>query len=227
MGEHQALAISVPGFEGRFCEDASQVGEHGDAVVLADGLGSAQLGSLGSHTVVNLVLGPFRDAFLSGWENERLRNLFFHLWNTATHGAPEVATTCLFAIANNERVLLGQVGDGLVLVVAREGSAIRLPTGRGPFGNETHALPGGALYLMELPLSQVRAVLLCTDGVADDLVPGTEDRLALAFEAMALAKGVDNLRVSIESWLENWPTPASRDDRSLGLLLPFYPTESP
>jgi hypothetical protein len=111
----RALALAVPGTPGRLCEDAADVHPAGDAVALADGLGSAALGSLGSHSAVQLALGPVREAALAGHQDlgERLRDAYF-AW---TDGDRSVASTCLFAVLGPELVVLGQVRVGTEIIL--------------------------------------------------------------------------------------------------------------
>jgi len=220
MGVHpRAVALAVPGRPDRACEDAASCSLQQDAVVLADGLGSAPMGSLGSHTAVNLALGPIRDALHAGLAPEHLAKLLADLWERETHGDRDVATTCLFAFIAGDEVVLGQLGDGLVLAIDREGQEHRLPAGRGQFGNHTEALPRGTLHVARHPAGSIQSVLLATDGVSDDLIPGTEAQLLTALVQIAREQGTDALQTQLESWLTNWRTPASHDDRSVGVLM--------
>jgi hypothetical protein len=218
-----AIALAVPGRPGRACEDAAGCSTEQDAVTVADGLGSARMGSLGSHTAVNLALGPIREALMAGLEPARLPALLAGLWEQDTHGDHDVATTCLFAVATPDRLVLAQLGDGLAMAIDHEGREHRLPGGRGQFGNHTEALPRGILQVASHPVESIDAVLLATDGVSDDLVPGSEARLAAELARIAREQGAAALEARLEQWLTNWATPASHDDRSIGLLL-FDPT---
>ncbi len=115
--------------------------------------------------------------------------------------------------------MLGQLGDGLVLALGVDGLEHTLPGGRGAFGNQTEALPRGRLQVATLPAESIRAVLLATDGVSDDLIPGSEARLLAELERLLGVEGPEALRARLEQWLTHWPTPGSHDDRSIGLLV--------
>ena len=212
----RALAIAVPGTPGRVCEDAADVHPDGDAVALADGLGSAALGSLGSYSAVQLALGPVRMAALSGHLDlgERLRDAFF-AW---TEGDHRIASTCLFAIVGPNQVTLGQVGDGVAGVLYRDGTWEQLPPSSKDFGNETVALPRGIARCRRWPRHALRGLLLATDGVADDLLPEVLPRLAATLCRQLLEEGVVPTEEKLKIWLENWRTPNSNDDRSIALM---------
>jgi hypothetical protein len=218
-----AVAVSIPGMPDRLCEDCADVSPEGDAVVLSDGVGSAQLGSLGSHTAVALVLGEIRAACRHGAAAKELGALLSENYRQVTHGHRGVAATCLFALVRDDQVLVGQAGDGLAGVLLGDGTWVPLGSGRGTWANETTALPSAAVDCRAWDRVSVRAVFLATDGVSDDLVPGCEAALVSSLFELARDEGADALRSRLVQWLTTWRTPGSMDDRSVGLLLPELP----
>lgn len=218
-----AVAVSVPGRPDRLCEDCADVSPEGDAVVLSDGVGSAVLGSLGSHTAVALVLGEVRAACRQGATAERLGALLSETYRDLTHADRGVAATCLFALARDAHILVGQAGDGLAGVLLCDGTWASLSSARGQWANETAALPFATVDCRAWERHLVRAVFLATDGVSDDLVPGCEAALVSSLFDLARAEGTDALRSRLVQWLTTWRTPGSTDDRSVGLLFPELP----
>lgn len=211
-----ALALAVPGRADTVCADQADCHSAGDAIVVADGLGSASLGSLGSYTVVPLVLGQLRDDAWAGVPADGLGERLHALYNDATGGAREVATTCLFAFAVRNRLIVGQVGDGLVAVLRTSGALWTMEVEK-DFGNETEALPRHAPRCRELPLDTVDVVLLASDGVADDLLPARHLELLRTLLAEA-RRAPEALEERLHGWLTRWPTPNSHDDRAVAIL---------
>lgn len=213
-----AVAVSVPGRPDRASDDCADASPEGDTIVVADGVGSAPLGSLGSHTAASLVLREVRDAARAGVLPPALGELLSRRFREVCHGDREVATTCLFAVATDEHVCVGQAGDGLAGVLLADGWH-PLPSARGEWANQTDALPRAAVRCQAWPRSDVHAVFLATDGVSDDLVPGREAELVRALVAIANDGGAV-LRARLYAWLTAWPTRGSVDDRSVALLIP-------
>jgi hypothetical protein len=62
------------------------------------------------------------------------------------------------------------------------------------------------------------AVVICTDGVADDLLPGKEmdfvKELSLSYREMSRRKG----RREVLGWLNDWPVPKHSDDKTVVCL---------
>lgn len=214
-----AVAVSVPGHPDRLCEDCSDASSEHDAIALADGVGSAKLGSLGSHTAVALVLGDIRDAARQDASTSTLGALLMRRYREITAGDRRIAATCLFAVTGATEVYVGQAGDGLAGVLLTDGSWVPLNSARGEWANETDSLPVAAVDCRAWPLESVRAVFLATDGVSDDLVPGCEVALVSSLADLAQTEGAAALRARLVDWLTHWRTPRSTDDRSVGLLI--------
>jgi len=209
-----AVAVSVPGHQGRRCEDASGVHPYGDAIAVADGLGSVARAREAAHAAVHLALGPLRDNIQAGLSPRHLPALAQWLWRESPGEDPELKTTLLFAVQTRCYTVVGRVGDGLVLCPQ---IPELLPSGRGSYGNSTDALPNQRLHIAVVPRNST--VLLATDGVSDDLKPGTEPDLCAKLSELVQADGATAASAQISSWLTDWITPHSHDDRSLALLL--------
>lgn len=213
-----AVAVSVPGRPGRTSEDCADASPEEDAVAVADGVGSAPLGSLGSHTAVGLALRDVREAALAGAPPGALGDVLARRYREVTGADREVATTCLFAVASRDHVYVGQVGDGIAGVLLADGWHA-LPSDRGEWSNQTDALPRASVRCRAWHRGEVLAAFLATDGVSDDLVPGREAELVRALLAIA-ADGACALQERLNAWLSAWPTRGSVDDRSVALLIP-------
>lgn len=213
-----AIAVSVPGFPGRISDDCAEASPEGDAVAVADGVGSASLGSLGSHTAIAVVIGDLRHAALSGVGAQEIGTLLAQRYNVLTQSDRRIASTCLFGIRAGDRVVVGQAGDGLAGVLLADGW-VALRSSRGEWSNQTEALPRATVDCREWPSTEVRAVFLATDGVSDDLEPGREAELVAGLLQLARTEGMAVLEARVLTWLTAWRTPRSNDDRSVGLLI--------
>jgi hypothetical protein len=134
----------------------------------------------------------------------------------------DCAATCLFALLLGDGAIhLGMLGDGLAAVIKANGSIVQLSEDKSQgFSNITAALSPNArekdwMYL-SLPAEECDSVLLCTDGVADDLdnIEGFVKGFIEAHRGLATANANRNSR----QMLENWPTPKHSDDKTIACL---------
>jgi hypothetical protein len=113
------------------------------------------------------------------------------------------------------------LGDGLAAAVKSDGSVVSLSEDKARgFSNITVALSSKAstkdwqhLSLLE---EDCVAILLCTDGVADDLdnVDGFVKGFIDAHCPLAAVRANQHIR----EMLENWPTPKHSDDKTIACL---------
>ena len=197
----------------------------GRVVVVADGMGSKPQADMGSAAACAAVPEALRI-----WTRHKhapqqtLLGLIHLIWRARLGALPpeEAATTCIFAYMREDGSgLLGQLGDGQALVL--EGKEVRAIHQRDAdeFTNQTHALGStrklGAWHLETLPPGD-RSIILCTDGVADDLLESRYRDFAtwVKDELLPLPPGIRWRRVAKE--LRAWPTPNHIDDKTLAVL---------
>ena len=197
----------------------------GRVVVVADGLGSKPHSDKGSAAACRAVPEALRI-----WTRhphaapELLLGMIHMVWRARLGRTPQetAATTCLFAFMREDGSgLLGQLGDGLALVL--EGGRVysHQPRGSADFSNRTRALGVtrqlGAWKLDVLEPAE-RTVVLCTDGLADDLLADkyTEFAQWVEEDLAPLPAAQRWRRVATE--LRNWPTPHHIDDKTLAVL---------
>jgi len=147
------------------------------------------------------------------------------MWNVHVHhpGRDECATTCLFAVVTKDgRLLLAQLGDGLVLLqTPKETTTLEPPAGR--FGNATTGL-GIASDVREWRLhfetnfQGTASILLATDGVADDLVPEKRSEFLNFLVAGYGSRPAAARSRAIAQELRDWPTPRHLDDKTVAVL---------
>lgn len=194
--------------------------------VIADGLGSRSHAAAGSRAACRAVAQAARAwSAAPGAPPDLLLRLIHALWNLCVHasGASDSATTCAFALAVCDGpLLLAQLGDGLVLARC-SGDVILLEPPAERFGNTTTGLGIASdlrewRYHLEPQPTGPAAILLATDGIADDLLP---DRRLDFFDQLISHHGTRSRNERsrlIGSMLRDWPTPGHRDDKTLAIL---------
>ena len=195
----------------------------GDAVVVSDGVGSCPTSEYGSLAACRAVVFEAEEYCLTGDVNRLLTNIRRRWLKILEPFKPEKsAATCLFAIRPNEGdILLGMLGDGLISVLKANGGYEELSDDKeDSFGNLTAALSKDTKpdewRILTVPQNQCRAVLLCTDGVSEDI----SDKEKFIRNMYDEAKERPDFAVTREIYkmLRNWPTPKHSDDKTIVCL---------
>jgi serine/threonine protein phosphatase PrpC len=202
--------------------------------VVCDGLGSRPHSGAGSRAACRAVADATRHwADAPEAPPDLLLRLIHALWNVRVHktGRDESATTCLFAVVTKDgRLLLAQLGDGLVILNTPKGTTTLEPPAE-RFGNATTGL-GIASDVREWRLHHERnftgaaTILLATDGVADDLVPEKRAEFVNFLVSEYGPRPAASRARAIAKELRAWPTPRHRDDKTLAVLWSDAVTEA-
>lgn len=193
-------------------------------VAVADGMGSRPNAAEGSRAACTAAVEAVR-----AWRRtpaaplDVLVALVHLLWRArvAPREPSTCATTCLFAaLGPDGSGAAAQLGDGLVLVRDEEGLRALRDRPPGDFVNETDALgitKQTSAWTTRVFAPGARSIVLCTDGVADDLLPDKHDEFVSwatnHAERPARARGTE-LRAALRAW----PTPAHTDDKTLAVI---------
>lgn len=197
----------------------------GDGIVISDGIGSKPLSNFGSDAAclaVECAIRSYCDDAETGRDflSERIKTNWLSLISPLL--ARDCSATCLFAFRLNNGVIhLGMLGDGLAAAIKSDGSVVSLHEDKSQgFSNITAALspnvsPKDWRYI-SLRETECTAVLLCTDGVSDDLdnVDGFVTGFVDAHRVLASMSANRDIR----EMLENWPTPKHSDDKTIACL---------
>jgi hypothetical protein len=194
--------------------------------VISDGLGSRPHAAAGSRAACRSVAEAVRAwAAAPGAPPELLLRFIHALWNLRVHalGTSESAATCAFALAVSDGpLLLAQLGDGLVL--ARRGNQTMLlePLPE-RFGNTTTGLGIASdlrewRYQLSIDPPEPAAILLATDGVADDLLPERRSGFLDTLISHYGNRPRGERSRLIGGMLRGWPTPGHRDDKTLVVM---------
>ncbi len=215
--------------QGRPNEDAwmGASGAFGTAITISDGVGSkpyARTGAKMACRAVKDALKPWASA-----ENApcatllRLVHLFWGL-RVLPNKEEDSAATCLFAVVvPSGKLTIAKLGDGIAAIRNADGSLEIVGDERQGFSNQTTGLGIAKstkdwAVITKPCLLPDTAVLLATDGIADDLLG---DRigdfihtLVTEFGSMAPLQR----RHALERELRNWATPNHLDDKTLAVL---------
>lgn len=193
--------------------------------VVSDGLGSRPRAREGALAACRSALDGVRL-----WSRhpaaplELLFGLIHLLWKAriAPANPEDCACTCLIAaLLPNGSGVAAQLGDGLVLIRDRSGVTPLSERPAGDFANETAAL--GVTRTLAAWQSRVfesgpRTLVLCTDGVSEDLIP---ERLTEFVEWL-----LEEIRPqpptrrwrTLQRLLDEWPTPRHTDDKTIAVV---------
>lgn len=199
-------------------------GRFGTLIVVSDGLGSKPQSRWGAQSACAASLRAVRSWFAEDAKLvERLPERIEALWldEVAPYGSTDCAATCLVALALRDgRVFVATLGDGMAAV--RLGGVIeRVEHPRGTaYFNETMCLGSAGTWSARcFGASEVDAVVLASDGVADDLRPERVSDFVgwLAEDIAPLAPPLRWRTLCRE--LTDWPTPRHLDDKTIAMLL--------
>ena len=207
-------------------QDCGKAGIVGGAyfVAVSDGVGSHKHSRIGSHLVCHYVKKAAQRIAKGKLDNKGIGEFIFekmHHLHLPKFIKTKMAATCLYAIYFSNKLYIGQCGDGLVL--ARKGDKIRaLKKGEDEFVNVVDALNPIASRANwkyasnEISTEDTIQILLCTDGISEDIDPEAYSRFLDTF--VENSAGPDGVKKLIHI-LQHWPVPGSTDDKTVGLLI--------
>lgn len=197
----------------------------GNGIVVSDGLGSKPFSDIGSRVACLAVPHAIYSCFAKNeMDIHVLCDLIKNKWIfLITPLIPrDCAATCLFAVRmNNGLILMGMLGDGLAAAVRGDGSVTSLSDDKTEgFSNITAALSPGVTAKdwrwLSMSEEECRSIVLCTDGVSDDLSDITGFVKAFCEEHRSFSSASAARRV--REMLEKWPTPKHSDDKTIACL---------
>lgn len=201
----------------------------GDVAVVSDGVGSLPTSEHGSAAACRAVVAACRAWEPAGNALEILLGDIHRRWLACVKPFPpeESAATCLFAFrpSGGGDVVLGMLGDGLAAALGTDGSYLELCEDKNDwFSNQTEALSENTRpdcwRTALLPQENCEAVLLCTDGVADDLLPAGREGFVRHICGQAATRSVPAAARALRKMLEDWPVPKHSDDKTLACMFP-------
>ena len=199
----------------------------GNVVVVSDGLGSKKHSDRGSKAACYSVFEAAKQ-----YQNNPEANIVdilrliqaYWLIKIAPFAPEECLATCLFALQTEESIILGRLGDGMIVAFGEteENALILCDNKQDAFSNLTNSLQQEfrpCQWKFEtLETALYHAIILCTDGISDDLLP--EKRLLFAQELYATYIDIEakKRKRDIQHWLKAWPVSGHSDDKTLACL---------
>lgn len=198
----------------------------GAGLVVSDGLGSKPLSDFGSRAACWAVEHAARRFALPpevGGRGDVLTSIR-NYWSTTVVplGATHTAATCLFAFqVGDGNIRVGILGDGCAAAVRTDGSVeVLMEDKTRSFSNITEALSptteSSSWTVLDVPERTCEAIVLCTDGVSDDLADVEGFMAGLVRSCRGLAQVTASHQV--RRMLVGWPVPKHSDDKTLACL---------
>lgn len=204
--------------------------------VVCDGLGSKKFSHYASRLLCRVIKREIRRRFahnnFSPYETIAcIQNKFLkRLWPFSLKNAD---TTCLFSVVSAKSIFLFQVGDGMAAV--RDEGITYADNTEKDFANETYSFgkSGRSNWRIKIIPKEEKnyKILLCTDGVADDLVPDMVPEFIDGIGAELLTQDHDNKvqmfeairikkinRKRLDDLLVNWPNKFGTDDKTIVVI---------
>ena len=197
--------------------------DYGNILVVADGVGSEEHSELASHASTLAVDDTFRDVasgvLLPDDVVDALCNNFESRLRETTD--EPLSSTVLFCVhLRDQGLFVGQIGDG-VCAGYINGERFLLAAKESPFTNVvvplTPGCPPERWLIMRFPDVSDVQLLLATDGIADDILPGKESDFAVFLISMIEKTDPEQKEGKLSEILSNWETPHSNDDKTIGL----------
>jgi hypothetical protein len=231
------------------CEDASYaVTKNGVSVVcIADGAGGKQYtdARFGSDCAVHVITDTLcdhfdalysenREAAVRGYLMAKLRVAFAGIMEERTIDVIDrLSCTLLFVAVKDRRMMIGHIGDGLIVRISPSGvSPISMPQndrdGKTYFVTAAHA--DNYLRFLKTTVDDVHAIALMTDGVQDSVYNEEAGLVKPVVAKMAetFASGREEGEKSVLETVQKFIVGSSNvsDDASFGVML-FEGTKAP
>ncbi|OUS68188.1 hypothetical protein B5G52_20250 [Pseudoalteromonas sp. A601] len=199
----------------------------GNVVVVSDGLGSKAHSDHGSKAACLAVFEAAKRYQKNPDANivDILRLIHANwLVEIAPYSSTDCLATCLFAIQNAGIITLGRLGDGMIVALGKtsENHLILSDNKQDSFSNYTNSLRQEfnpeQWETTTIESAACNAVVLCTDGISDDLLPDSEMDfcIELAYEYILLTP--EKRTKQLIKMMNEWPVPHHSDDKTIACL---------
>ena len=199
----------------------------GNVVVVSDGLGSKLHSDHGSKAACFAVLEAAKTYSNNCQARfEDILSLIHVNWlvKVSPFSPYDCSATCLFVIQIDGQLTFGRLGDGLIAIHGETESdcLILSDNKQDSFSNFTCSLTKdfnlAQWETATMGIQNCRAVVLCTDGIADDLLPGKQ--MDFAQELYSNYKNLDpaERKKDLRRWINDWPVPGHYDDKTVACL---------
>jgi serine/threonine protein phosphatase PrpC len=215
------------GIPNQDCFDISKF-SFGNVAVVSDGLGSKKYSDIGSRLMCESVIDSCVEfANMKEQSISELLRLIHKHWmeKVPSDSYKDYECTCLFALVINSRLIVAQLGDGMIVAksIDQDCPVSLLDSKVDSFSNLTNCIHGD----FDLDDWSVECfdnfdldyVVLCTDGISDDLLKGSEVYFIKDLVSEYQDMSAQDINEDIKRWLADWPVPKHTDDKTLAGLL--------
>lgn len=208
-------------------------------IALADGAGSRRLSGTGARRTVRLVvdhvLANFDAIFEKVWRGDD-RDVASCIVDVIVEdlsseryarrgGLEDYACTLIFAAADNDRIVLGHLGDGIAFAVGAQSAEIASSPDNGEYANETFFFTARdaveRLRITAKRLDTPVSILLASDGAATSLLRRADQAVAPAVGRLCewtVARSRRQMNSALKANLEGVFRQKTTDDCSIAIL---------
>ena len=228
--------LSEKGVDKQKNQDSYRIGVDEDRelayIIVADGLGSCKHSDQGSARIIEIVENWIINklpvySFLSDNVANILAKRMVEEWNESYEMGViyDYDTTVHIAVFYKGSILIGGIGDGMVLVDYDDLVCKDYIDDGNLFSNVTNSMcslnVNELLRFEIIPVGAYRdhvVIIVSTDGIADDLIPEKKLTLPGYFRDTIDKNGLDALQDELQDWILNWETESHSDDKTLCYL---------
>ena len=183
---------------------------------ICDGLGSRQYSHIGSKELCNSLIKAVK-IFDFKKDFKFFNDILFSIWKMqiAPIKIDDALSTINFIIINNKKVYLAYSGDGGVIFLGKKDFFV---SEKGEFSNITTPFGYSSLKFKIFKEDEIEAIMMCTDGVFDDL---QKDKIILfAKDYISYYKNFPKRRryKNAKKMLSSWPVKGHSDDKTILIL---------
>lgn len=192
-------------------------------MVVADGVSSAsnaKVGSLAAVRCVKEITERIKYGALETQNVDQVRKEYFKQWkNSFTEQWDTYATTVNFVVEFNNKLLVGQIGDGLIVINTDQDTLVFCEEEEF-YSTETYALGElvrkSTFRIKQLSYEKYISLYMVTDGIGKELAE--ESRIDLCHYMKQLVNKSENeIMKELESWIHTLDK-KNGDDKSIGIL---------
>ena len=215
---YRVIACSVKGNNKADNQDSYGIfaDENQLIVVVADGLGSAELSNIGSKMAVDAAI----EVLSSKVDVDSLSKRVFDVW--AEKIGPQISrydTTCKFVKLTGDNVIYGGIGDGWIVIKDQKGCTELVADNL--FTNQTDSILSDDLeskfVVKSFKNDTVENILMATDGFSEDF---QKERIIPFLESAheQIMANHEAFRKDMGTFLADWPVKTNEDDKTVIII---------
>lgn len=194
-------------------------------IAAADGLGSCAHSDVGSSLICQAVVNTVK--FYNATRKDFIVEDFIkdvqtrYLKSITPFSIRDCSTTCLFGVLTPaEEVCIAALGDGLAAAVTTHGVEMLKDDKSSGFSNVVSAFSEKTTVsdwkYATFPEKECSAVVLCTDGIADDLE--NEEGFVKSLVDVYSTKTTGEIMEELYNAINDWPVPKHTDDKTIACM---------